>query len=882
MNISDGERVRTVIDQMGYTWTDVEEDAELLGIIACSVRQKSIDKVYSKISQWNRKKNKKSLITFISGCILPADKEKFLKLFDLVFPVSELSQLPDMLNHYGIVTPASLKAMAAKMQLNESIRDFWHITPHYNSPFEAFVPIQNGCDKFCTFCAVPYTRGREISRPSGEILEEVMDLIARNYKSITLLGQNVNSYGLDKKGDELLFPQLLEKIGELGQESGKEFWVYFTSPHPRDMSDEVIDTVAKYHVLGKQIHIPLQSGDEKVLIRMNRKHSLDKFRNIVHKIRETIPQATIFTDIIVGFTGESEEQFENTVKAMEEFRFNMAYIAQYSPRPGAASSRWADDILPDVKKERFRRLTGELQKHAFELNRQMIGRTFRVLVTGHDRKDGYLAGLSEGKIVLRFKSEDESLIGNFTDIRIISATAFSVEGELSPLPYSLPPLGGGWGGGPTDHLMTPKKRIAFKTLGCRLNQFETDALAAQFKRHDYEVVDYAEDADLYIINTCTVTNQGDNKSRKAINQAIKRTNEPAVIVTGCMVNGQKEKLQKLNGVSYFVENAQKTSIFQLVDAHFHGETISPDTFSRDLFGFEAADETFHTRSFIKIQDGCDNFCTYCIVPKVRGRAISRPVEDILENIRTVIGFGYKEVVLTGVNIGRYEYQGTNFETLVEKIVDIPVDFRLRISSIEPEGFGDKLFDLFSHPKMTPHLHLCLQSGSDHILLQMRRFYNVTTFMNLVEKIRSRYPDFNLTTDIIVGFPGETDEEFNTSCEISRQIGFSHIHTFKYSTRTGTRAERMPDQVPETVKQQRSLIIRNISEENKRKYRLSMIGKEQTVLVEKYNPKTKLARGYGEHYIPVEFRSEDNPHNRFVRVRLDSLGQGSDPVINGHL
>ena len=434
MNLSDGERVRTVIDGMGYNWTDNEEEADLLGIIACSVRQKSIDKVYSKINHWNRSKNRKSLITFISGCILPADRERFLKLFDLVFPMSELNQLPDMLNHYGVVTPASLKAMAAKMQLNESIRDFWHITPHYNSPFEAFVPIQNGCDKFCTFCAVPYTRGREISRPSSEILGEIKDLIDRNYKSITLLGQNVNSYGLDKKGEEMLFPDLLRAIGKIGNESGKEFWVYFTSPHPKDMSDEVIDVIAQFPCLGKQIHIPLQSGDDKVLIRMNRKYSLDKFRLVINKIRTTIPEASIFTDIIVGFTGESEEQFQNTIKAMEEFRFNMAYIAQYSPRPGAASSRWDDDVTPDVKKDRFRRLTQELQKHSLELNKQMIGKSFRVLVTGKDRKDGYLSGLTEGKIVLRFQSDDNSLIGTFINLTITSATAFSLEGKSQPIP----------------------------------------------------------------------------------------------------------------------------------------------------------------------------------------------------------------------------------------------------------------------------------------------------------------------------------------------------------------------------------------------------------------------------------------------------------------
>jgi len=423
----------------------------------------------------------------------------------------------------------------------------------------------------------------------------------------------------------------------------------------------------------------------------------------------------------------------------------------------------------------------------------------------------------------------------------------------------------------------PRHRIAFKTLGCRLNQFETDALAAQFRRHGYTIVDFDGDADICIVNTCTVTNQGDAKSKKAISQAIRKQQQPVVVVTGCMVNSQKEMLQTMNGVTYFVENARKTSIFQLVEAHFSGETASPEDFEGDLFAFEPADETFHTRSFIKIQDGCDNFCTYCIVPKVRGRAISRPAADILENIRTVIGFGFKEIVLTGVNIGRYNDHGTDFENLVEKILELPGDFRLRISSIEPEGFGDKLLELFSHPKMTPHLHLCLQSGSDRILLQMRRFYTLNDFRSLADRIRSRMPDFNLTTDIIVGFPGETDEEFNQTCTVVREIGFSHVHTFKYSTRTGTRAARMPDPVPEKIKQERSLIIRNISDENKRKYRQSMLGKEQCVLVEKYNPKTKLARGYGQHYIPVEFRSEENIHNRFALVMLETLSEQAEPV-----
>lgn len=431
MNMSDSERVRTMIEaQTGYQWTDSEEEANLLGILACSVRQKAIDKVYSRIQKWNKWKNHKSLITFISGCILPDDMQKFLKLFDIIFRMSELEALPDMIRQYGIVTPASLVNNLSGMPKNESIDNFWKITPNYSSAFEAFIPIQNGCDKFCTFCAVPYTRGREVSRPSEEIIAEVERLVQDGYKSITLLGQNVNSYGLDKKGEEITFPELLRRIGQKGDESGKEFWVYFTSPHPRDMTDEVIEVIAGYDCLAKQIHLPIQSGDDKVLIRMNRKHSVDKYRGIVATIRRLVPQATLFTDIIVGFTGETDEQFENTRRIMDEFSYNMAYIAQYSQRPGAASSRWIDDVPKEVKRTRYHQLSNDLRRHAARHNSNMVGKNFRVLVTGNDRKEGYLSALTEGKIVCRFQCDDTHLIGEFVDLKITSSTDFSVEGTL--------------------------------------------------------------------------------------------------------------------------------------------------------------------------------------------------------------------------------------------------------------------------------------------------------------------------------------------------------------------------------------------------------------------------------------------------------------------
>jgi MiaB/RimO family radical SAM methylthiotransferase len=589
MNQSDAERIRSVIEQMGYERTDTEEEADLLGIVACSVRQKAIDRVYHRIHKWNEWKNDRNLLTFVSGCILPADREKFLDRFDLLFTINELPHLPEMIRQYGIVTPASvgqtvpellleddaapagtetaapasagggqvtgdgtgvaeagqaaadgngvaeagqagapsagqaagdlpthlvaagrdgeagapsagqaagatraappatdtvharhgdelpeairarnaekagaggtgvgskagsaaastarvvreraseqsaeeiLKKLVPESSTKDEDKGYWHITPSYSSSFEAFVPIQNGCDKFCTFCAVPYTRGREVSRPSAEILGEVERLVEQGYKSITLLGQNVNSYGLDRKSDEISFAELLRRIGQIGERSAHEFWVYFTSPHPRDMTDEVIEAIARYDCLANQIHLPIQSGDDKVLIRMNRNYRVSQYRRVVESIRRMIPEATLFTDIIVGFSGETEEQFEHTREAMREFQYNMAFVAPYSPRPGAASARWEDDVPEHEKKRRLNELNRELQASARAYNESLIGTTLRMLVEGPDRKEGYLNGKSEGKLTVRFPSTDESLIGQIVTVEIAGTGGISLEGDL--------------------------------------------------------------------------------------------------------------------------------------------------------------------------------------------------------------------------------------------------------------------------------------------------------------------------------------------------------------------------------------------------------------------------------------------------------------------
>jgi tRNA-2-methylthio-N6-dimethylallyladenosine synthase len=438
MNQSDAERVRTVIEDMGFERTEDEDQADLLGLVACSVRQKAIDKVYARISTWNHWKTRRSLITFATGCILPTDREKLLTQFDMIFEITDLPRLPDMIRQYGVVTPASASpslafpeaAAPAEPRFADPSLGFWRIGPRYSSGFEAFIPIQNGCDKYCTFCAVPYTRGREVSRPSDEILREVGSLVGRGFANLTLLGQNVNSYGQDRPGAERSFAELLDGVGEIGDSSGKELRVYFTSPHPRDMTEDVLQVMARHRTLAKQVHLPLQSGDDKVLVRMNRNYQVAEYRERVRAIRSILPDATLFTDIIVGFSGESEAQFENTRRAMEEFRYNMAYVAMYSPRPGAVSSHWADDVSHEEKSRRLHVLNQELQRTSGEHTRAMVGRSWRVLVEGPDRKKGYLAGRTEGRIPVRFASGDATLTGTFVTVHVTSAAPLSVEGSL--------------------------------------------------------------------------------------------------------------------------------------------------------------------------------------------------------------------------------------------------------------------------------------------------------------------------------------------------------------------------------------------------------------------------------------------------------------------
>ncbi len=408
-------------------------------------------------------------------------------------------------------------------------------------------------------------------------------------------------------------------------------------------------------------------------------------------------------------------------------------------------------------------------------------------------------------------------------------------------------------------------KVAFKTLGCRLNQYEADALAAQFQEHGYEVSEQEEGADVVVVNTCTVTNQSNQKSRNAISHAEKVSPQSRVIITGCMTESHQDQLEKRFPNATVINNKQKSAIFYSVDSLLKTGSANLEATDYDLFSYQSFTEMFRTRSLVKIQDGCDNFCTFCIIPFVRGRATSRSVESVLNNVRDVVSKGAKEIVLTGVNISRYDSEGVKFSALLEQILNIEGDFRVRISSIEPDRFDDHFFTLIGHPKLAPHLHLCLQSGSDRILLQMRRMYTVADFMDIVKRVRAVDPRFNFTTDVIVGFPGETDEDFEASMNVARQVGFGHMHIFKYSVRQGTRAQRMPDHVPDKIKTERSRQMHILAEELAQAYRDQFNGTEQRVLVERWNE--GQAQGYTDYYVDIKFETENQKKNRFEMVRV---------------
>ncbi|MFW5695392.1 MAG: tRNA (N(6)-L-threonylcarbamoyladenosine(37)-C(2))-methylthiotransferase MtaB [Alkalispirochaeta sp.] len=440
--------------------------------------------------------------------------------------------------------------------------------------------------------------------------------------------------------------------------------------------------------------------------------------------------------------------------------------------------------------------------------------------------------------------------------------------------------------------MSTPTTVAFETLGCKLNQYETDAIATDLQARGFTVVDGTDGADAYVINSCTVTNKADRKSRNTLNRAVRLAGTSGVVVlTGCFVDSHKEDLLD-SAATYVVDNSHKNTIPHVLDAHFRGEVVDPNELDPNVFGFAPPQRIFHTRTNLKIQDGCDNFCTFCIIPFVRGRARSRPPVEVLAEARQAIAYGARELVLTGVNMSRYTADGTDFVELVRGILALEGDFRLRISSLEPDQLDHRFVDLFRHPKMCPHLHLCLQSGSDRILLAMRRMYTVGQYLDVVDQLRAVDPDFTITTDVIVGFPGEGEAEFAESLAVTDRAEVAHVHMFPYSLRSGTRAERMPNHVSAEEKRARGLRIQEAAEKRKRRLRERFVGRRQRVLVEQIRttPEGPRAGGLSEYYHPVQIVAAPTegtePPGQFTAleantcydVEITAVGVGADPPL----
>ncbi len=435
-----------------------------------------------------------------------------------------------------------------------------------------------------------------------------------------------------------------------------------------------------------------------------------------------------------------------------------------------------------------------------------------------------------------------------------------------------------------------ERTVAFETLGCKLNQYESDSIATTMEDRGYRVVPFREGADAYVINSCTVTNKADRKSRNTVYRARRIGGDGAVIIlTGCFTESRKRETHHdaladpQKGATYIVDNVHKNTIPDLLEAHFRGEIPDPEALEPNVFGFTTPRRIFHTRTNIKVQDGCDNFCTFCIIPFVRGRATSRPVEAILTEAKEAVAGGGREIVLTGVNMSRYHSDdGADFVSLVERILELPGDFRLRISSLEPDGLDERFVKLFRHPRMCPHLHLCAQSGSERILLAMRRMYTARRFRETAVDLRRENPLFNITTDIIVGFPGETKSDIAETIRLIEEMNFGHVHTFPYSLRTGTRAARMSDVVPAAEVASRAEAVRSAANREKRRYRSGLIGNRQRVLLEKAEHLADgswTGRGLGEYYVPVRITSKTELRpNRFYIVTPDELSRGDDSEL----
>jgi threonylcarbamoyladenosine tRNA methylthiotransferase MtaB len=422
------------------------------------------------------------------------------------------------------------------------------------------------------------------------------------------------------------------------------------------------------------------------------------------------------------------------------------------------------------------------------------------------------------------------------------------------------------------------KKVAFHTLGCKVNQYETQAMGELFEKAGYSIVPDTERADVFVINTCTVTNIGDKKSRQFIRR-VKRNNPHAIIaVVGCYSQTAPEEVMNMEGVNIIIGTNERNKIVQLAENCKADEKINIVEDIMKVIEFEEMsinDVKEKTRAFLKIQEGCNQYCTYCIIPYARGPVRSRKKSDIINEVNTLAAGGFKEIVLTGIHIASYGKDLDNQEALIgvlEELNGIEGLSRIRLSSLEPTIFTDDfLGKLKKLPKICEHFHLSLQSGCDKILEKMNRKYTTDFYRRTVERIRKVYPEAALTTDIIVGFPGETEEDFLTTYAFAKEMKFSDIHVFKYSPRKGTPAAAFPEQIDSVTKHYRSEKLISLGEQMKMEYDALFIGKTKEVLIEGENGQLAgYMEGHTENYLKVLVSGSNILTGEIKQVLLKTL------------
>lgn len=423
-----------------------------------------------------------------------------------------------------------------------------------------------------------------------------------------------------------------------------------------------------------------------------------------------------------------------------------------------------------------------------------------------------------------------------------------------------------------------KKTVSLHTLGCKLNFSETSTIGKEFLKNGYSIVDFDSKADIYIFNTCTVTENAERECRQLVRRALRNNPDAFVIVTGCYAQLRPEEIAKIEGVDAVLGSNEKFKIFSLLNDFNKKELsciyVSPLDELNQFGKAYSTEADSRTRAFFKIQDGCDYKCSFCTIPLARGKSRSMNPQDVITEFRLLIDEGYKEIILTGVNVGDYgKNYSTDLYSLLQKLIEVEGNFRIRISSIEPNLLSDEIIELTaSSEKMCKHFHIPLQSGSREILKLMQRRYTVDDYKNVIEKVVSKIPECGIGIDVIVGFPGETEKHFNETYKFLTELPFSYLHVFTYSERPDTKAILLDGRVDLNERKKRNNMLRILSDKKKQAFYQSLIDSELEVLLESEND-NGLIKGFSSNYVRVALPFDEKLINTFVKVRVKEIKDG---------